>query len=182
MDNTLIVNLFGGPGSGKSTMAAGLYYQLKVKGYECEMAREYAKELLYSKDHSIFTMYNHSVTVEQNRRIRSLIGQVDIVICDSPILLGIIYDREGDRTFTDYLIDKHNEYWNYNVFLERKLDEYNQKGRFENQHEAVEVDKKITSLLKLYGIESTYYTQSQIKELTDEVISTFKEGPLDKSQ
>ena len=42
--DTLIINLIGGPGSGKSTTAAGLFYKLKQMGIDCEMALEFAKD------------------------------------------------------------------------------------------------------------------------------------------
>ena len=44
MKHTIVVNLIGGPGSGKSTTAAGLFYNLKKLGINCEMALEYAKD------------------------------------------------------------------------------------------------------------------------------------------
>ena len=44
MKETLVVNLFGGPGTGKSTMMAGIFAKLKSLGYDCEMCVEFAKE------------------------------------------------------------------------------------------------------------------------------------------
>ena len=43
--NTLVVNLFGGPGTGKSTTMAHVFAELKWRGYDCEMSNEYAKEV-----------------------------------------------------------------------------------------------------------------------------------------
>ena len=38
LDNeTIVVNLMGGPGCGKSTAAAGIFYELKKLGYEYEI-------------------------------------------------------------------------------------------------------------------------------------------------
>ena len=34
MKETLVVNLFGGPGTGKSTMMAGIFAKLKSLGYD----------------------------------------------------------------------------------------------------------------------------------------------------
>jgi len=49
MSNTLIVNLFGGPSSGKTTMAAGLFCLLKMHGIDCELVTEFAKDLVWEE-------------------------------------------------------------------------------------------------------------------------------------
>jgi pantothenate kinase len=41
---TTIINVYGGPGAGKSTSAAYLYYLLKVAGKNVELVREYVKD------------------------------------------------------------------------------------------------------------------------------------------
>ena len=50
MKNTLIVNLFGGAGIGKSTLMARIFSELKVQGYDCEMVTEFAKDLVWKKE------------------------------------------------------------------------------------------------------------------------------------
>ena len=49
----LVVNLIGGPGCGKSTTTAGLFYELKKKGYNCEMSLEFAKDKVYEESFRI---------------------------------------------------------------------------------------------------------------------------------
>lgn len=44
------INIFGGPGVGKSTISSGLFYQMKTRGYKVEFISEYAKDLTYGKD------------------------------------------------------------------------------------------------------------------------------------
>ena len=46
---TKVINLFGGPGAGKSTTAAGLFYEMKVRDIKCELVTEYAKDMTYEK-------------------------------------------------------------------------------------------------------------------------------------
>ncbi len=41
---TTIINLYGGPGAGKSTSAAYLYYLLKCQQENVELVREYVKK------------------------------------------------------------------------------------------------------------------------------------------
>ncbi len=44
-----IINLLGGPGSGKSTTAAGLFNIMKTEGMSVEFAGEFAKDLTWSE-------------------------------------------------------------------------------------------------------------------------------------
>lgn len=47
MKAELVINIFGGPGVGKSTVAAGLFYRLKCLHYSVELVEEFAKYLVY---------------------------------------------------------------------------------------------------------------------------------------
>ena len=38
--NVTVINFYGGPGSGKSTAAAGLFYKMKLGGYSVELTDE----------------------------------------------------------------------------------------------------------------------------------------------
>lgn len=44
---TLYVNLYGGPGTGKSTGASYIFSKLKLAGVEAELVTEYAKDLVW---------------------------------------------------------------------------------------------------------------------------------------
>ena len=44
MKDTLIMNLYGGPGSGKSTGAAYIFSMLKMVGVDAEYVTEFAKD------------------------------------------------------------------------------------------------------------------------------------------
>ncbi len=45
--DTLVVNLLGGPGSGKSTTAADVFARLKWQDINCELVTEFAKDLVW---------------------------------------------------------------------------------------------------------------------------------------
>ena len=47
MTNTLVVNLYGAPGSGKSTGAAYIFAKLKMLGVNCELITEFAKDKVW---------------------------------------------------------------------------------------------------------------------------------------
>ena len=45
----IVINLFAGPGVGKSTTAARVFAELKLKGVNCEMALEFAKDKVWEE-------------------------------------------------------------------------------------------------------------------------------------
>ena len=49
---TIMVNLWGGPGTGKSTLMADVFAELKWRGVDCEQAPEFAKEKVWESTDS----------------------------------------------------------------------------------------------------------------------------------
>ena len=151
---TLIINLFGGPGVGKSTYAAGLFYRLKTFDINCELVREYAKDRAWLGDHA--TLSNQAyVTCKQYFRQASVDGQVDVIITDSPIILGLVYKGRGcTPSFQNWLLEVFNEFDNLNVFLCRNTTShpYNPKGRCQTEAEAENKDCEIFKLLELVNV------------------------------
>lgn len=66
-----VVNLFAGPGAGKSTLATGVFHELKLQGINCEYVSEIAKDLTWEKRHNSlnFQLY---VFAKQHRDIERL--------------------------------------------------------------------------------------------------------------
>ena len=149
---TLVVNIFAGPGAGKSTMAAGIFFELKTRGINCEMATEFAKDLTWEERHDTFKDQIY-IFGKQYHRIFRLLGKVDVIITDSPLLLTPIYDKEHRKPLRDLAIFEHDMMWTYNVFLNRKK-AFNSKGRNQNEEEARILDKNI--LNQLDEIEECY--------------------------
>jgi adenylate kinase family enzyme len=52
--NTIIVNLFAGPGAGKSTGAAYVFAKLKLAGIDCEYVSEFAKDKVWENNSEVF--------------------------------------------------------------------------------------------------------------------------------
>ena len=72
MPNTIVVNLWGGPGVGKTTCAWEIASELKKEGYVTEYVSEYAKELVWDEKIELLdgTYKNQFMILqEQTRRI-----------------------------------------------------------------------------------------------------------------
>lgn len=142
---TTVINLFGGPGCGKSTAKAGLFFEMKHLGYKVEMIEEYAKELTYEGDFG--TMENEMfMLAEQDRRQRRLLGKVDYIITDSPLLKSVFYVRGiyDSKAYVDHIYTLFDSYTNYNVWLLRSAP-YLNHGRTQTEQEALAIDQRMIS-------------------------------------
>lgn len=149
-----VVNLFAGPGAGKSTIAAGLFYSLKKQHKSVELITEYAKDLVYSDQVDFLQSNQEYVFAEQNRRQHVLDGKVDIAITDSPLMLSHIYANQYEKrlpeqrlkTFLTHVTQVFNSYDNINFFLKR-AESFQQFGRVQNLEESKDIDNRIVAVL-----------------------------------
>lgn len=154
-----VINLFGGPGSGKSTTAAGLFYHMKLNHMNVELVTEYAKELVYANCVAFLNSNQEWVFAKQNFRQFILKNQVDFAITDSPLLLSLIYPKiyntsPGDY-FDEYVIETFNRYDNLNFFLTRPSN-FSNVGRVQDFNESIRVDNLILEALNTTSV--TYET------------------------
>lgn len=143
--NAVILNFFGGPGTGKSTMAAGVFAELKSLGLNTELSLEYAKDKVYEK--SLMTLDNQIyVFGKQLHRNFRIIDQVDVIVTDAPILMSIHYGSKESFIFKALVLEQHNKYPSLNVFLERNH-KYNPNGRIQTEEQAEQMDFEMKSML-----------------------------------
>lgn len=145
MKNTLLVNLYAGPGAGKSTGAAYIFAKLKMAGIDCEYVSEYAKDRVWQDDQFPLQHCQLYVIGKQCLKIERLLGKVDVIITDSPIALGSMYTDE--KPYQDVVLYTAHKYKRtLNIFVKRKKT-YNPNGRNQTEAEAIEIDNRIIKML-----------------------------------
>ena len=149
----LVINLFAGPGVGKSTTAARVFAELKLHGVNCEMALEFAKDKVWEES---FRTMDDQIYIfgKQFHRIWRLKDKVDVIICDSPLPISIVYDKENSQAFHQLIMEQFDKFDNYNFLLERGSD-YQTEGRVQTEEEAREVDKVVKRVLDENRIDYT---------------------------
>jgi len=156
-----LINLFAGPGAGKSGIAAGLTYELKKRHISCNNPYEFPKTIAW--DNNIPAIKDQLyIFANQHRGIAQAYGKVDFIIIDSPILFSTIYHSyytEGypaefyGQPFHDLVVDLHKKYDSLNILLERGETSHNEEERFQDFKESLEIDKLCKEVLDKHKVD-----------------------------
>jgi tRNA uridine 5-carbamoylmethylation protein Kti12 len=141
-----LINLYAGPGAGKSTTAAGLFHIMKLSGMSCELVTEYAKDLVWSKRENMFVNQDYIFAKQRHKIDRLLEHDIDYVITDSPLALSLVYAKSMPKSFHVFVEEMVNTYDNVNFFLNRTK-AYSEVGRNQTEAEAKELDVKVKKML-----------------------------------
>lgn len=142
---TLIVNMIAGPGTGKSTTAAGVFVELKHAGVNCELVTEYAKDLVWGR--TTTTLGNQIyIFGKQYHRLWRLLDQVDVVVTDCPLLLSLYYGAHESDAFKRLVLQTFEQMDNMNFYLIRRK-AFNPSGRLQSEDEARQIDHELSRIL-----------------------------------
>jgi predicted ATPase len=171
---TTHINLFGGPGVGKSTIAAGLFHFMKRNGYSVELVTEFAKDLVW-EDRATTLQIQPYVSMKQFRNLARLQGKVEYVITDSPIIKDSVYARrfapDLPQSYHELLIFLHNHLGDSINILLTRTHNYETNGRLQTESEAIELDKELKFLLELHDID--YF---EVEPTIDDIIEVLYQG------
>ena len=148
----IIVNLFGVPGAGKSTGAAYIFSQLKMRGINAELITEFAKDKVWENNEKVFKNQLY-LFGKQSFRISRVQDEVDVIVTDSPLLLSILYNQTPilGENFNQLVYDVFNSYNNINYLIKRTKP-YNPAGRLQTEEESDALAEPLISLLKKENI------------------------------
>ncbi len=157
---THVINFFAGPGTGKSTLAAAVFADMKNKGISVELVREYVKNWAWKnrKPEANDQLY---LLGKQTQAESILYGQVKYIVTDSPFLLAPIYEQH----YFNRLSTKDAALWFlayaerdgvvFHNFYLRRFKPLKQAGRFESEEMAHSLDYAIQDWLDVNKIKYT---------------------------
>ena len=166
MTDTLVINLIGGPCSGKSTVAAELFARLKKMGVHCELVSEYIKDRIYEENK---TMPNNQIAIfgMEHYNISTKLGKVDVIVHDGSFLNNIIYKVGENKEFDDLIISEYKKFTNLDFFIKRGNIEFEDYGRIHNLKQSKELDKIIKETYERYGLS---YIEVEARDAVDKMI------------
>lgn len=180
---TTIINLYGGPGAGKSTSAAYLYYLLKCQGANVELVREYVKN--WAWEGRKFGVYDELYFLgKQVRHESMLFGKVDYIVTDAPVYMTAYYaklycsagfaDGVEKATTAFYKQAQDDGHRHTHVYLKRHKP-YKAEGRYQNEDEAKAVDEGVLKMLERLDVPIIGSTPEESD--LQEVLHLIQKGP-----
>lgn len=140
----IVVNLIAAPGTGKSTIAAGIFEKLKWNNVNAELVTEFAKDKVWEENPAPFKDGGQLYLLgKQFYRMHRCRENVDVIVTDSPLCLASYYLRQihdphvitDVKSFDNIVKNLIDSFDNMNFFLNRKK-KYNPKGRFQTEEES----------------------------------------------
>ena len=160
MKHTIVINIVGGPGAGKSTIASGVFNLLKMSQRDAELINEYPKSLVWEERKKTFddSLY---LFAKQSHIQYSINGKVDYMVTDRPLIMSNMYHNfwmekdwpdNWNKAFYDLVMQTWSLYDN-RVYLIDRAFPYQANGRNENEEEALSQDKLTKKWLDDLGID-----------------------------
>jgi hypothetical protein len=170
---TTIISIYGGPGAGKSTSAAYMYYLFKAAGENVELVREYVKDWAW-EGRKINTYDQLYFLGKQIRHESMLFGKVKWLVTDSPIFMNLYYasiyctpklsDGIKSAVLGFYQQTLEDGLKHYHVLLQR-TNPYVSEGRYQSETEALNIDKGVEKMLADLKIPDVLYCNSDENSL-----------------
>jgi deoxyadenosine/deoxycytidine kinase len=170
------INLFAGPGAGKSTLASWLFAELKLRDYSIELVSEYVKSWAIEKRkiHPFHQVYFMGRQLEYEYRF--LTNGVKHIITDSPVFLAATYARyynshlfEVANQMESIISTYEKKHPAINIFLNRG-DYFQQEGRYHNREQAENIDRAVLSTLISNGVEFKEFNAEDRQDILKHII------------
>lgn len=135
------INLYGGPGAGKSTTAAWLFAKLKLSGFSVEHVGEYVKAWAYAHREVKEFDQVYILGKQMQYEYRFLSNGVKNIVTDSPVFNSMFYAPRNLKPHILGLIDAYEaQHEGVNIFLDRRDKPYVQEGRYQTEQQANQAD------------------------------------------
>ena len=171
----LVVNFYGGPSCGKTTAALELTAALKKAGYNVEYVSEFAKDLVLENKSDLLKDQKY-VTDGQYNRLDRIRNSADVIVTDSPVLLGLVYGKYNG--ISDEYAKKIRSYYdsfdNFNMFVERpKNATFQTEGRVHDESQSVKLDGEIKDMLGEQKVFYGGYKRDDIAKTVERIATTY---------
>lgn len=166
-----MVNIMGEPCSGKSALAHRIFYYLKKRQKSVAFVSEFAKDLTWEGRFEALGCQPY-VLGEQLLRTERVYGKVDIVVCESPLILSVLYNNNYGDLLNKFAIESFKQYDGMNFLCTRNWP-FEQKGRNQNETQCAALREKLIDTLRDEQIDfSQVCPASDFDEIVAKILSS----------
>jgi predicted ATPase len=153
------IGIVGAPGAGKTTLSAGLFYHLKIAGFDVELTPELIKYKVYRGVNFSSPGFDILNTLEQ-MGLEETIEQaptnghnLDFLICEAPLCNGYFYasfyGKQDECSVLKTIAQSKIRGYDLLILMERPESQvYKQFGRKENELTAARLQSHIITELR----------------------------------
>jgi nicotinamide riboside kinase len=152
--------ILGAPGSGKSTLSAGLLYFSKLFLFKADCVPEVAKWDFYKGVDFKAADYEYRKFREQKELEDIYPSDLEITVCEAPLIISAIYASyyrgSDNKVAEDMLKEAMDSKDRYTHFLiSRKLVKFESFGRNETENQSEQIHQKTLEVLEKLQINYT---------------------------
>lgn len=143
-----VINFFGAPGVGKSTLAMLVTAMLKRSQVDAEVSLEFVKEYIHTGSENLLAYQNY-IFAQQERQLRILLDscECEIAVTDAPLIHSAFYAPDDyPLYFKNLVFEIFNSYDNVNFFINRNHP-YSYNGRIHSEEKSNLISKKLPLFL-----------------------------------
>lgn len=157
-----VISIAGAPGVGKSTLAAGIFYEIRKKypHIVTELVTEVAKDFYWEgRD------LNNQCLISglQYGRLKRLEGKVDLVITDAFLIAGAVYTNHS--MMYGLLRQMYFDFDNFVIFLDFDPEVFEEEGRIHTKEQSFRLREQIKDCTSEIGEKIMIKSREEADEL-----------------
>lgn len=148
-----VINFFGAPGVGKSTLAMLVTAMLKRAMVDAEVSLEFVKEYIHTGSENLLAYQNY-IFAQQERQLRILLDskECEFAVTDAPLIHSAFYAPSNYPVyFKDLVFEIFNSYDNVNFLINRNHP-YSFNGRIHSEEKSNIISRRLPAFLMNHNI------------------------------
>lgn len=178
----LLVNLYAGPCSGKSTLASDIFTKLKRAGVQAEIPPEVAKLRSQRGDYAFLADQLAVFGETQHQLNMAKRSGAQVAVVDSPLLLSLVYaPKPYLSTFPSLVREIFDRFGpSLDYFLRRDPSiQFSAVGRVHDERESLQKDVEILAMMREQKLDVRMIDSSEAaaERVVADVLLTLKAAP-----